>query len=318
MKNFAWIASALAVCVVTVGCSDGHPCKLTQDAEGAAVISCPDGSTSRVLPGRDGDEIAERCEIEVRDNVSWIVCGELQAPLPTDASLCAMGLKMDLIWPPYEGEDYTRWQLFEELQCDVLLGSLIIGSRVNDLPESVQRLREVDAVYVDNVNVGERLALPNLQTIASGSLSIYESRSLKEVSLTGLRSALNYVSVTDAVALESLSLGTTASVDSLSVSNAPNLKTLSITASSLNYARITALALESLSLRVDARLESLEIAASQNPSFSVTYQGPTADYLWVLTGSCMDDSISERSVDTIRTAIPAQEFDVWEDAVGCD
>lgn len=303
MKKQAWVAASLLSCIAAVGCSDGHPCTLKQDEDGAAVIRCPDGSSARVLPGIDGDDLAQRCEIESRDSLSWLVCGEIEVPLPTDETFCLNGLQTDLVWPPYSAEGYTHWQLFEELKCSKLRGSLIIHERSVDLPEVIEQIQDVQSLEITSVAYGESIELPNLKR--ASSVSVTSNTSLKSVNLSSLQGTTDsvYVFGNDALETFSLSIGKGFSVG---VSGNNALTELNVSVGEVSSMIIEGVRLQNFNLTADKPIAEVFIWVPYPGQLRVTANlSGTVGYLGIGGRECLSSEQTETASAPIRAAIAA-------------
>ena len=71
--------------------ADGEPCDVTANADGTAVIHCPDGSEVTITPGADG----ESCEVvENTDGTTTITCGTTTATVE-DGTNCTIAENAD-------------------------------------------------------------------------------------------------------------------------------------------------------------------------------------------------------------------------------
>ena len=276
MKRYLRAAGALILCVIAVGCSDGHPCDLTQDESGAAVVRCPDGSSARVVPGSDGDEIAERCEIEEDDGVRWIVCGDIRSALPTDEAFCANGFQGDLMWPPRYNWEAMDLALYEELRCDVLRGELhIFGGALNEIPPWLLDVQQVDILRIGYTTDLEAIAFPNLTVIADG-MHIYGNTKLRSVEFPVLQRSSG-VAVTENNALESFSVTMPEQiVDNLEIFDNDALTSIDVTVADVGY----------LSMRGNASLQSVAFHVPGNVDFAYLQGPPSADFelTWDVAG----------------------------------
>ena len=308
MKRMVRAFGVIGVCVVAVGCSDGHPCELTQDAEGAAVIRCPDGSSSRVLPGPDGDELAERCEIETEDDLRWITCGELRAPLPTNDVFCANGFAGDLEWPAWSASDAARLELYREVQCPRILGQLSINQAMtDDVPEWLLNVEDVSSLGLSRLEGGESLTFPNLRRVRN-LLYIGMTSGLKAVDFPQLQAidALNIDSNTD---LESVSLSVD-SVSDVTVYANDALRSLSLsTASAVSSVWVTENpVLSDLQLRIGGGVQTAELSGpvGAEASFSLDWSsGESVEFLRVYAWECEEG----RWDDYISAQVPSETLE---------
>lgn len=190
MKNGMWLAPTLVVCALAVGCSDGHPCELSQDADGSALIVCPDGSNAVVLPGQDGDDLAEPCEVQDIDEQPWIVCGDISAPLPTGANRCPRGYLGDIVYPAMSGRDKLSLELFERLGCTAVNGNLHLSGTWELIPASLRRVTSVSG----NFGIGELSGTPttldlSALTYVGDRLEVSYSDQIESISIPSLQHA---------------------------------------------------------------------------------------------------------------------------------
>ena len=293
---------------LVVGCSDGHPCDLTQDESGAAVVSCPDGSSSRVLPGQDGDDVAERCEITTEDNLRWVVCGDLRAPLPTDEAFCFDGFSGDIAWPPQSSEDAMNLALFHEMGCTKVLGTLaLIGGSVDEIPSWLLGVTEVGGLMTQNLFGAGELVFPNL-TAVYGSLNVVGHSGVSRVEFPELRE-VEYLLVAMNPALERFSLPPLSSeVSWFEISENPVLTSIEVFGTWVGHLRLVDNpVIERITAHFEEGVDGMMISGPLRGNFTVDWQSPTqVSQLNIWIWRCGEDLWSAYLAETIPYSLTSR------------